>query len=239
MSDPLALKLREFVDEHNIHPDPTFEPYKSGVYAVVDCVFSSQTKYTTVTNAIERLNKRLLDQPELTFSQFLADVEQFGPERYKAKVLTKQVLAKRPKLDVVCEVAQFFIARGIETKADLHARYPIDAVDRLGEEASQLEHLILDDLVTSVRGIGPVLASYLLVLMGYENYVKSDTQLTKLMNGLSLTPLSSDNPQNRQEILEAIRIVAKQLGITAYRLDNALWKFESGGKKPLDWGKKA
>lgn len=237
MSETLAQKLSQFVDEHNIHPDPYFVPYKSGVYAVIDCVFSAQANYTTVTKATKRLAERLPDTADLTFSQFLADLEQFGPDHYADKVLTRQVLAKRPKVQVACDVAQFFVARNIETKADLHARYPVAAVNRLGKEAQSLENLFLNELVSSIRGIGPVLASYLLVLMEYENYVKSDTLLTRLMNSLSITPLMADHAEHRQEILEAIRTVAKEKETTAYRLDNALWKFESGGRKPLVWNK--
>lgn len=145
MPDQLTERLREFVQRENIHANPYFKIYGSGVHGVVDCVFSAQARYGTVVRALGRLENRLPDLPTLTFTEFLDDVQTLGSDQYAASVLTHQQLARRLKVDVACDVARFFVTAGIETKADLHARYPLKAVAQQGAEAAALERLILTE----------------------------------------------------------------------------------------------
>ncbi|MFC3862588.1 hypothetical protein ACFOPQ_17630 [Deinococcus antarcticus] len=218
MPDLLTERLRTFVHEQNIHPDPFFQPYHSGVYAVVDCVFSSQARYAAVTAALNRMGKRLPDTQELRFSRFLADVQSLGAEAYAVNVLTRQRLSGRLKVEVACDVARFFVEHGIETRAKFQER-----------DIDQSEQLVLTDLVAAVHGVGPVLARYLLILLGREDHVKPDTLLSRLLADIGGTP------QSMEAMRRAVSIVAAEIGATPARLDNALWKYESGGRRSLSW----
>lgn len=218
MSEQLTQKLLEFVETHHIHPNPDFRGYKSGVYALVDCIFSSQARYSTVVNLISRLNRRFYDQETLTFTRLMQDIQKIGVQEYSEKILTRQKIGKKLKTEIVLEAAQFLAGRSFETKDDL-----------LALEIKELEKLILVDLVREVYGIGSVVAEYLLILLSNEQYIKADTHIMRLMQELAGPAVTAD------EAREAITTVAKAKYCTPARLDNALWTFESGQKKPIDW----
>jgi len=44
----LVSSLRAFVQTEQITPDPVYVHWNSGLYAVLDCVFSSQARYAQV-----------------------------------------------------------------------------------------------------------------------------------------------------------------------------------------------
>lgn len=181
MDSELTTRLRAFVRDNHIQVDPHFVEYQSGVYGLVDCVFSAQVRYVVVQRALERLSARLPDHPELTFQDFLDDVARLGTEAYAAKVLTRHRLGRRPgrlKVEVTLDTARFFLTRDFPTKASFQ---------RLSSE--EAKRLVLYDLVQEVQGIGPVLARYLLLLLGYEDHVKPDTLLTRLLSDVGRQPL--------------------------------------------------
>ncbi len=68
----LIDRLRTFVQEEGIRPDPEYAHWNSGLYSVLDCVYSSQARYAQVV--LPLLQQRfpaatgLVDVPELTFS---------------------------------------------------------------------------------------------------------------------------------------------------------------------------
>lgn len=223
----LVDHLRAFVQAEGLQPDPNFTPWNSGVYAVLDCVYSSQARYASVV--LPLLQQRfpalsgLKDVPELRFSDFLHSL---GPEptvegfaTYARQVMeNRQQLSGRLKVQVAYDVCHFFVQRGLETRADLLA---------LGNEA--LARLVLDDLVNSVRGIGPVLARYLLLLLGLEQYVKPDTLLSRLIGRLVDWQPTLGNETDMNLIQAAVSAVAAEMRTTPARLDNALWLYESTG----------
>ena len=107
----------------------------------------------------------------------------------------------------------------METRADLLA---------LGDEA--LARLVLDDLVPSVRGIGPVLARYLLLLLGLEQYVKPVYLAVAALTRPPWAAAADPWPQGRHgPIQTAVTAVAVEMRTTPARLDNALWLYESTG----------
>lgn len=199
--------------------------WQSGVYAVVDCVFSAQAKYESMVlpMLLERLPSRpgLVDEPELTFSAFIADIESFGDEPWDAygnQVLNLQVLAGRRKVEVCHEIARFFVQRGLETMGDLRA---------LGEE--ELLELVLGPLQQSIRGMGPALARYLTMLLGVESQVKFDTMLQRFFEQLCGQVGWSGAPITMEQAEDVMREAASQLGTTPARLDHAIWRFMSQG----------
>lgn len=222
----LAQRLSDFVRTESIHPDPDWQPWQSGVYAVLDCVYSSQARYDSVVLPLlyDRfpVTSGLADTPELTFSAFLVSVGDPTPERLEAYAVrimgTRHKISGRLKVEVALDVCQFFAARGYETRAHLLA---------LGEQ--RLADLVLDELVTSVRGIGPVLGRYLLLLLGLEQFVKPDTLLSRLLGRVGgWTPMLG-NERDMQLIQGAVAAVAAELQVAPARLDHALWLYESLG----------
>ena len=186
------------------------------MYALVDCVFSAQARYesTVLPMLKNRLPRRLPDSPTLTLADYRSDIDSFGSnrfERYAEKVLTRQVLSGRLKVEVSYEAAGFLALRGFETMDDLQS---------LGSEP--LERLILDELVPATRGMGPALGDYLLILLGDETRIKLDARLVAfLQRELGCLP----DPATARQIFNS---AAALLGTSAARLENAIWKWESG-----------
>lgn len=221
-------RLRVFVQEAGIEPDPDFRPWNSGVYAVLDCVYSAQARYASVVLPLLDVrfpaNSELQDDADLTFTAFLQSVgitptpEQF--ETYAADIMNnRQKLAGELKVQVAWNIAAFFAARGLETKADLLA---------LGSD--ELALLVLDELVPAIRGLGPVLGRYLLLLLGLEEYIKPDTLLSRLMGRIGGWQPALGHEADMALVHEAITVIAEELKVTPARLDHALWLYESLGK---------
>lgn len=218
--------LRAYVHDQAIRPDPNYFYWHSGVYIVIDCVFSAQAKYENMVLPIlrERLPQRagLLDEPDLTFSRFIESVDRIAStderfERYAGEVLgNRQKIGRRLKAQIAYEVCRFFVQRDLQTMADLKA-VPDDALDTM----------ILDDLVGGVYGIGPVLARYLMLLIGREDHVKPDTMLVRLFGRLGDWKPRLGHHDDMERIRTAITQVANEIGTTPARLDNALWFAES------------
>ena len=202
-----------------------FTQWQSGVYAVVDCVFSAQARYesTVLPMLLKRLPARpgLVDAPELTFSAFIADIESFGNEpwdTYGERVLTLQVLARRRKVQVCYDIATFFVERGYETIGDLQT---------LGEEA--LVELVLGPLQASIHGMGPALARYLVMLLGIESQVKFDVMIQRFFGQLGAQVPGFEGVVEMEFAEAVMRAAAERLGTTPARLDHAIWLFMSNG----------
>jgi len=230
MNQTLSKKgLRRGLDAHiesgAVVVDPNYSTWKSGVFAVVDCVFSAQAKYETMVLPMlqERLSARpgMADTKALTFSHFMADVDLFAPDRwdgYGRAVLTRQVLARRRKVEVCYDIAQYFVERGFETSKDLR---------KLGDE--QLTELVLGPLQSAIRGLGPALSRYLLILLGIEDQIKPDTMILRFFDSLSDWSPRMGEAADIAVIESVIRKAAKAHGTTPARLDNAIWRHESFG----------
>ncbi|PNY79386.1 hypothetical protein CVO96_19895 [Deinococcus koreensis] len=88
------------------------------MYAVLDCVYSSQTCYASVVLPLlyERFPAKsgLADTPALTFSAFP------HPERledYAIQVMgTRHKISGRLKVEVAWDVCQFFVTRHLESR---------------------------------------------------------------------------------------------------------------------------
>ena len=216
--------------------DQDYMRWRSGVYSVVDCVFSAQARYesTVMPMLLKRLPERpgLADEPDLAFSTFIADVESFGEnpwEEYGGQVLTRQVLAGRRKVQVCYDIAQFFVDRKLETNEDLQA---------LGEEA--LIELVLGPLQDSVRGVGTALARYLCMLLGIETQVKFDTMIQRFFEQLGEAVGWTAGPIEMDLAESVMRDAAGRLGTPPARLDHGIWQFMSqGGRVELSGGVEA
>lgn len=191
--------------------------WQSGVYAVADCIFSAQSRYHSVVKPmLDRwggIRPAMVDRAGLTFSDFMAEVDAFGDdkfEEYARQVMTRHVLAGRRKVEVCYDAARFFTARGVETAEDLRAQ-------------ADLRTLILEDFQRDIRGVGPALARYLLMLLGDEDEVKPDVHILRFWNDVGLAPAAPAT------VAAAFRDAARALGTSAARLDAAVWVFSSNG----------
>lgn len=221
MTDTLTDQLRIFVEQEKIQIDPDFKIYKSAAHALVDCVFSSMAKFDAVVKPLmTRLEQHLPDRHMLTLSELVEDIDALGVEKYAKEVLNLQRISGRLKVQIVRDAAEFLISQGIETKADF--------ADLSAREAACI---VLYELVDTVRGIGPALSRYLMLLLGRENYIKPDTILTRLLIRISVGELK---PHDIKRMTDAIRTVADEMDTTPARLDNALWLYESQRPKERD-----
>ena len=222
-----VMSLQAFVQAENIQPNPNYEYWKSGLYCVLDCVYSAQARYASVVLPIlqERFPKAtgLIDQPDLEFSAFLRDAGKTPSadhfEDCAVNVMhNRQKIAGRLKVQVAWDVCQFFINHDppLETLADLR---------KLGD--TQLENLVLVELVGQIRGMGPVLGRYLLLMLGLEQHVKPDTLLVRLLSRVGGRTLQSGHQGDMHLIQQVVTEVANAMGTTPARLDNALWFYES------------
>jgi hypothetical protein len=219
----LIFELEKYL-ETDIKISGEYLEWQSGVYAVVDCVFSARAKYDLMVLPIlqKRLPLRpdLQDDPELKFSAFLQDMDSFGVDKFeryaKEVVMNRQKISDRLKAEICYDVCQFFVQKKLETKRDLQVL-----------EAKALEQLVLNDLQQSVRGIGPALARYLLMLFGDESHIKPDTIILRFFSKLSEWQPRFGIEQDIETIRLVIANVALKHDSTPARLDHAIWLFES------------
>ena len=218
--DELYAELSRLLADGTITIDENYWTWESGVYNVIDCVYSSQAKYESMVLPIlrERLPSRpgMRDAPELKFTDFMRDVDSFEPDkwdRYASEVLqNKQVLSRRRKVEVCYDIARFFVDRGFETLEDLQAQ---------GEEA--LLELVLGPLQRDIKGIGPALSRYLAILLGVESQIKPDTMIIRFFNSLSSWSPRMGDVSDIEVIERVITQSAADIGTTPARLDNAIW----------------
>jgi hypothetical protein len=232
--DVLTRQLHDFVRTESIVPTATTLHWRSGVYAVLDCVYSSMAKFEEVVlPTLKRFGERsgLQDVPELKFSAFIKDVdERFpGPEGFDTYAKTvmgnRQRLSGRSKVEVAYEVCRFFASRKHETVGSLRSLPPGEP-ETLGE----LECLVLHRMMASgpahIRGIGVALGPYLLMSLGVETYVKPDTLLLRLLGRIGGWQPRAGHPGDLTLIRAVVTAVAQELNSTPARLDNALWQYE-------------
>lgn len=227
--DPLSLvaELHCQIAKGVIAIDPSPVYWESGVYSIVDCVFSSQTRHEAVVLPMlrERLAARsqMEDHVSLRCSDFLADIDSIELNRednrfdaYGKAVLNLQVLGGRRKVEVCYEIASFFADRSLETMTDMQ---------RLGER--ELLSLILGPLQKKVRGIGPALARYLAILLGVESETQPDVMVLRVIRGLSDWQPRLTEKMDMEMVKAVLEHVAMDRDTTPARLENALWRHAS------------
>ncbi len=221
--DGLCTELSRLLSEGKISIDDDFWTWESGVYGLVDCVFSSQARYESVVLPMlrERLPARpgMKDTPELKFSDFMRDVDQFEPDRwdgYGSAVLNLQKISGRRKVEVCYEVAHFLRDLGYETRDDLLA---------IGEEP--LVKLCRGPLRDAIHGIGEALSRYLPLLFGVESQIKPDTMIIRFFDSLSNWSPRMGEVRDIGVIERIITRAAADINTTPARLDNAIWLYRT------------
>lgn len=254
-ADQLTAALLTFIQKEQGHLD--FDAFaadwrRSGVYAVLDCVLSSQVRFKVVERALGDFaaGSGLPDSEDLTFGEFLEFMragEEVRPSSGRFAWVAENIfkyrgrLAGRLKVEVAYDVCEFFAARGYQTKADLldlprGVPFTCSHPGKPGE----LERLVMEEIVnlegkpevTKVRGMGLALGTYLLICLGHTDFVKPDTLLLRRMGqigGADWKPRSS-NVEDYRLIRQAISCAGEQLGYPAAAVEHALWQYESAGR---------
>jgi thermostable 8-oxoguanine DNA glycosylase len=224
----LIKKLSALVEDGTLIILPSDEAWRSGVYSVLDTVFSARARYhAVVVPMLRRLNDKrpnLSDKPDLTFSTFVADVDSLGSDRfeeYSRKALNRQKLSGRLKTEVAYDISRFFMNHSLETKADLQG---------LGEQ--RLSSLVLRNLRSEVHGIGPRLSYFLLMRLGQTDLVKVDVMVERFFGRLSDWKPSGADEKNTTQVHQIVQAVAERHNITAMQIDSAIWRYESGTELP-------
>jgi hypothetical protein len=219
----LAERIAAMIKNDEIVVNTDSVPWQSGVYSLIDCVFSAQAIYKSVVLPMLKnrlaLRPGLADHPDLAFSAFVADVDAFGKEkfeRYATEILTRQVLARRRKVEVCYDSALFFVERGFETRKDLRA---------IGEDA--LERLILVEFRGHIHGVGEALSRYLLMRLGSENHIKPDVKMLRFFNRLSDWKPRLGDYRDAEIMRSSVLRAAEKLSITAVMIDEAVWNYET------------
>ncbi len=264
--EELTAKLLAFIEYagEELKIDDTYDSnwQKSGVYAVLDCVFSAQADYETVVKpTLERFadnsrivadNSRIVDEESLTFDSFLSyirvgDSERVGdsdrptPERFEEVAASvfknRQKISGRTKVEVAYDVCEFFARQGLQTKKELQ-----ELPEGKDGEPGKLEILVMDSIVNGtpetgkVRGMGLALGAYLLMCLGRTDFVKPDSLLLRIIKritGGNWSP-KMGNVEDYKLIRQAITSVAEQIGRTPAAIDNALWSYERERGEFLD-----
>lgn len=243
-AEELSTKLLHFIESQPEVTAQLAEKYdanwrKSGVYSVLDCVFSSMAKFkTVVVPTLQRFGESsgLHDTAELTFNQFLVFVqgqqhirptaERFA-EVAQNDFANSQKISGRTKVEVAYDVCEFFAARGYQTKADLQI-LPVEELEKLVMQ--DMVNLRGDPNITKIRGMGLALGAYLLICLGDTHFVKPDTLLLRLVGRI----VDDWQPKNSDEndyllVRQAITYAGEKLNPPqpAAAVDNALWHYES------------
>ena len=219
--EKLTEQLLQFLKDEKIVANPNFaeQLYKSGVYSVLDCVFSSMAKFdVVVVPAITRFKEKshLQDGPGLTFSKYIDYVrgdsskplEKRFEEVAENDFKLSQKISGRLKVEVAYDVCQRFADRGLETLGDvqklregLYKGIPFTC--EYPGTASELEKFVIGGIAgiplyvspnLKVKGIGLALGAYLLILLGDETFVKPDTLLLRLMGQIG-APIGEWSPK--------------------------------------------
>lgn len=250
----LTEQLLDFIKDEKIAVNPEFtaEMEKSGVYAVINAVFSSMAVFAGVVSAMKNFgeNSGLRDVPELKFSDYLkcvrGDSEVPTKERFDevaAKIFcNKGVIAGRRKVEVAYDVCQRFVKHDLETHKDVQALPKgIPFTCEHPGTPGDLEKLVIGGIAgypgynsptydlpnLKVRGIGLALGAYMLIRLGDESFIKLDTQLLKLMGRIGGWSPKMGNVEDFQLVRQAVSCAAEQLKVTPASLYNALWAWES------------
>jgi len=219
----LYAELSRLLAEGTITIDENYWTWESGVYGVVDCMYSLRANYESVVLPMlrERLPARpgMQDTPDLSFSDFMRDVDRFEPDKwdgYGSAVLNLQVISGRRKVEICYEIAQSLRDLGYETRADLLA---------IGEEA--LVDLCRGPLRNAIHGFGEAACRYLPLLFGVESQIKPDTMIIRFFGGLSSWSPRMGNVRDIELIERVITRASADIHTTPARLDNAIWRHMS------------
>lgn len=197
------------------------EPYKSLGPCILDCVYSLQAKYFSVTVPVvnryaEKYMKGDSHADGYSLIDFINHIQNSGgPTQFAYEVLkNKQVLSKRLKSIVCLELAQKLAENGIETKEQFAATDPAK----------------IEFILRNIKGIGDAAVNYLFMLAGDPNRCKPDVHIHHCIRDAIGHDVTNDECQKL--FTEAANILKKDYpNLTVASLDGLVWNHYRVGSK--------
>jgi hypothetical protein len=220
----------------------TPDGYRSPAFALIDCIFSARAQYSSVTALIARVSAKLgvTDADEIGIRDFVSMVTEltrgvedvpywlantfFENRSYAGKELTKAVQ--------VFIVAQRLLTLH-ETNSvlwDLDKKSDFNKISHLNSDDAAEFLRVFEVEMTRLRGWGPALHRYLLLLLGVSQVSKPDQRIIEFISRSLGRAVSSIEPRYAAFLFEdAVRLLNEE-GITfnVIESDHAVWLFISG-----------
>jgi hypothetical protein len=220
----------------------TPDGYQSPAFALLDCIFSARAQYSSVIALIDRVSKKLgyTDADEVGIREFvdLVEVQAHGVEdipywlaniffenrSYSAKDLTKAVQV-------------FIVAKRLLTLAEtnsvlwnLDKKIDFDRISLLNSDDAAEFLSAFEIEMTRLRGWGPALHRYLLLLLNVSQVSKPDTRIIEFIARSLGRSAASIEARHAAFIFEdAVRILNEEgLPYSVIEADHACWLFISG-----------
>jgi len=220
----------------------TPDGYRSPALALIDCIFSARARYSTVTALIARVCRKLgiTDSDEVGIGDFVNLVKEqareiedlptwlaetfFENKSYAAKDLTKAVQV-------------FIVAKRLRTLADtntvlwnLDTKSDFDKIATLSSDDAAEFLSALEIELTRLRGWGPALHRYLLLLLKVSQVAKPDTRVIEFIARSLGRPESSIEARYAASVFEdAVRILNEEgLPYDVIEADHAVWLWVRG-----------
>ena len=220
----------------------TPDGYRSPALALIDCIFSARAQYSSVIALIARVCRKLgiTDADEVGIGDFVNLVKEqargvedlpawlantfFENRSYAAKDLTKAVQV-------------FIVAKRLRTLADtntvlwnLDTKSDFDKIATLSSDDAAEFLGALEIELTRLRGWGPALHRYLLLLLKVSQVAKPDTRIIEFIARSLGRPESSIEARYAAFVFEdAVRILNEEgLPYDVIEADHAVWLYISG-----------
>lgn len=203
-------------------------PYNSIAPAIIDCVYSLNSRYETVKKIVKRYADNFMNSnPSLKGVQvddFLSQVDQIGFEDFALNILQskRKILKKgsnKYRIQTCYEIAETLKEQNIQTILDFQ-KLKKDKADELANNLKTLE------------GIGEAAVNYLFMLCGDQNKCKPDVHLLKYIEeviGFKVTEVEC------QDLFkEATRILSAKpeyKGLSVAGLDSKVWYYHKYQRK--------
>jgi len=220
----------------------TPDGYRSPALALIDCIFSARAQYSSVTALIARVCTKLgiTDADEVGISEFVHLVENqargvddipfwlantfFENRSYATKDLFKAVqvflVAKR-----LCTLAEANpVLWNLDTKGDF------DRISTLSSDDAAEFLNALEVELTRLRGWGPALHRYLLLLLKVSMVAKPDTRIIEFISQSLGRSRSSIETRYAAFVFEdAVRRLNEQgVPYNVIEADHTVWRFMRG-----------
>lgn len=198
-------------------------PYNSVVPAIIDCVYSLNSRYETVKNIVKRYaDKYMSGKPSLkalNVDDLIDQVNQIGFEDFALYVLQskRKILKKgstKYRIQTCYEVAEILKEQNIQTILDFQKLKK--------DEANELENNL-----KTLEGIGEAAVNYLFMLCGDQNKCKPDTHLLRFIEKVIGYKVTEAECQDLFK--EATRILSAKpeyKGLSVAGLDSKVWYYD-------------
>ncbi len=206
----------------NLNDSLYAEPYNSLAICIIDCFYSLRAKYFAVTvPVVERYAKVFMNndkfESNINCKDLIEHIDSVGGYENFAKTIlnNRQKISKKFKSEICYEVAQKLLQLKINT---------IDDFKNYKNTKS------LEEVLYSIKGVGPAGVNYLFMLAGDQNRCKPDVHIHHCIKDACGIDISDSECQ----YLFANAIALLDIDyphLTVRHLDGIVWKKYQAKKK--------